>query len=63
MGLHWDLDGALDADITPPHALAELSRQLNEASRLVVDKRVEDQAHLRSVESPVSGSEFDANNI
>ncbi|QPS33617.1 hypothetical protein [Brevibacterium casei] len=63
LALQRKLAKALDAPDTPPYALAGLSRQFNEVSRLVEEKRVEDRDHLRSVESPPVKSAFDAKDI
>lgn len=63
LALQGKLARALDASDTPPYVLAGLSRQFNEVSRLVEDKRVEDREHLRAVESPPVNSAFDAKNI
>lgn len=63
LALQRKLARALDASDTPPYALAGLSRQFNEVSRLVEDKRVEDQEHLRVVDSPPVDVSFDAKDI
>lgn len=63
LALQRKLAKALDAPDTPPYALAGLSRQFNEVSRLVEDKRVEMREHLRVVESPPVDSAFDAKDI
>lgn len=63
LALQRKLARALDASDTPPYALAGLSRQFNEVSRLVEEKRVETREHMRAVDSPPVDSAFDAKNI
>lgn len=63
LALQRKLAKTLDAPDTPPYCLAGLSRQFNEVSRLVEEKRVEDREHLRALESPPVDSAFDAKNI
>ncbi|MGR6091391.1 hypothetical protein ACU4IU_12580 [Brevibacterium sp. CSND-B09] len=62
LALQRKLARTLDASDTPPYALAGLSKQFNEVSRLVEEKRVKAREHLKVVESP-ERSAFDAKDI